>query len=75
MSSSTTMSSVSPGPIISILAVFLYCVGFVRIEWKLHQQNSRIEEFEMKQTSEDHLLHKQAKAFETGLSAHLYANY
>ena len=64
MSSSATMSSVSPGTIISVLAMFLYCVGFVRIEWKLHQQNSRIEVLETKRTSESHILRTQGKALQ-----------
>ena len=37
---------VSPGTVISVLAVFLYCAGFIRTELKLEKQNKRIETLE-----------------------------
>ena len=61
MTSATGTSCVSPGTIISVLSVFLYCAGFVRVEWKLYEQNSRITVLERKPASEDHLVHEDGK--------------
>ena len=38
----------SPGTAISVLALFLYCAGFIRTEFKLQEQNQRIEKLETK---------------------------
>ena len=46
MSSSTRPTSVSPVAIFSLVAVALYCAGFVRVELKFHDQDKRIEALE-----------------------------
>ena len=46
MSSSTRQTSVSPVAIISLVAVALYCAGFLRVELKFHNQDKRIQVLE-----------------------------
>ena len=46
MSKLERLSKVSPGTVLSVIAMVLYCSGFIRVELKIHEQSSRMEAIE-----------------------------
>ena len=46
MSKPERSSLASPGTVLSVIAMVLYCSGFIRTERKLHEQSSKMEAIE-----------------------------